>query len=151
VEWVKKIVRGDAALDKLVKAENEKNTGVSQKPESEKIGDREIKSTEGYDLLLQDWSLTRSSSGQHLYVIGQVKNISKKALPQVYAVARFFDGNKKLITYDKQFIELNPILPGQVSPFKITTKNSYEVRKVIVTFTAFAGGSIPHIDQRQLK
>ena len=109
-EWVEKIVRGDSALDEQVRAANAIKTANSTP--STPPADREIKSVPGYDLLLQDWSLTRPSSGQDLYVTGRVKNISQKPLPQVYAATRFFDGNKGFITDEKQLIEQNPIQPG---------------------------------------
>ena len=148
-EWVEKIVRGDSALDEQVRAANAIKTANSAP--STPPADREIKSVPGYDLLLQDWSLTRPSSGQELTVTGQVKNISQKPLPQVYAVVRFFDGNNGFITDEKQFIEQNPIQPGQTSPFRITTKSDPTIRRVTVAFTTVAGGPIPTIDQRQLK
>ena len=73
---------------------------------------------------------------------GQVKNISGEPLRSVTAVATFYDKNGGFITSDDALIDYNPILPGQVSPFKVMATENPAMHKAGVEFKFLLGGTI---------
>jgi hypothetical protein len=75
---------------------------------------------------------------------GRVKNISSQSLENVEAVASFFDNQGVFITSSSAIIEYNPILPGQISNFKVMKTLNPEMKKASIEFKSLLGGSIPH-------
>jgi hypothetical protein len=74
---------------------------------------------------------------------GQVTNISSKALANVIALASFYDADNSFLTSADTLIDYNPILPGQTSPFKVTTNFNPAMKRAGVVFKELAGGTIP--------
>ncbi len=91
-------------------------------------------------LLLIDWSWKQS----HGYAIaeGQVKNISTVPLDNVKAFAEFYTADRKFITSDSSLIEYRPLLPGQISPFKVYASWNPAMSSALVDFKTFSGGPI---------
>jgi len=79
-------------------------------------------------------------------VEGEVKNISGQSLDGVTVVASWYDASGGFITSDWSFIEYQPILPGQTSPFKVMTTKNPAMKKFTINFKEFAGGTIPYKD-----
>lgn len=75
---------------------------------------------------------------------GTVKNISSESLENVVAVVSFFDKKGTFITSSEALIKYNPILPGQISPFKVMKTQNPQMDKAGVEFKFLMGGSIPH-------
>lgn len=73
---------------------------------------------------------------------GVVKNISNKSLKSVSAMVMFYTPSGDVITSDEALIELDPILPGQSSPFKITTTYNPSMSKAYIQFKELFGGTI---------
>lgn len=82
-------------------------------------------------------------------VEGQVKNISGKPLDNVMVVVEWADDNGNFIKSDDALIEYDPILVGQVSPFKSITSYNPAMTKFRVSFKEMFGGTIPTIDTRK--
>jgi hypothetical protein len=73
-----------------------------------------------------------------------VRNISGESLRNVEAVVTFYDKSGGFITSDDAIIEYNPILPGQVSPFKTITTWNPAMHTASIEFKSLMGGTIPH-------
>ena len=74
---------------------------------------------------------------------GQVKNISGKSIESVEAVVTAYTQDGKFVKSDTTLIEYNPIMPGQISPFKVMMKDNPEIKKCKVEFKEFWGSEIP--------
>jgi len=73
---------------------------------------------------------------------GRVKNISNASIKGIQVVVSHLDKDGKFITSDSHFIEYNPILAGQISPFKVMTRYNPAMKKATLDFKKFGGGSI---------
>ena len=73
---------------------------------------------------------------------GQVKNISHSKLDNVQAVATWYDKNGSMITSSNALIEYNPILPGQISPFKVMKTYNPAMEKAGIEFSKLMGGTL---------
>lgn len=96
-------------------------------------------------LVLLDWHW----SSEHGYVIGegQVRNVSGRKLENVQAVATFFTADGALVTSDNALIEYNPLMPGQVSPFKVMARHNPMMEKAGIAFKTFGGQRLEHINK----
>lgn len=78
-----------------------------------------------------------------------MKNISDQPLKNVTAVATWLDKDGGFIKSDNAIIEYNPILPGQISPFKTMSSTNPAMEKYSVGFKTLFGGSLAVDDQRR--
>lgn len=101
-----------------------------------------------YQLELLSSSLTSASEG-YLRTEGQVKNITGQSLENIEAVVQLFDANDEFITSDSAIIDFNPILPGQTSPFQVTTPKNPKIERYSISFKILLGGTIPTKDSRK--
>jgi len=82
------------------------------------------------------------------YVEGRVENLTNKSLEGVKVIAEFFDKNNNFVKSEDTFIDYNPILPNQISPFKIITTSDPAITHCNISFKFFIGGTIDfHIRQ----
>jgi hypothetical protein len=100
------------------------------------------------DLELISWHW--SNSYDYVIAEGQVKNISNKKLERVEALVTFYDVNGNMITSDSSIIQYSPLLPGQVSPFKVMERYNPAMKRASIDFKFLFGGSIPTY-QKQAK
>lgn len=82
--------------------------------------------------------------GEHGFsqVEGRVKNLTGQSLRNVEAVVTWYTATGRFVTSDSAFIEFNPLLPGQISPFKVTTRTNPEMTSFSVEFKHLMGGTI---------
>jgi TPR repeat protein len=92
-------------------------------------------------LKLLDWHLRRESG--FIMAEGQVQNISNNRLQNVTAVVLFKTQSGGLVTSNTALIEYNPIMPGQVSPFKVIETDNPQISNVSMDFKFLLGGTIP--------
>ncbi len=102
--------------------------------------------------LLHPKQLALLSSVTHLdehfaIVQGQVQNISKSSMRRVIAVVSWYTADGSFITSDDAEVDYNPILPGQVSPYKVFSTANPQMEKYIVEFK-FDGAKIAAEDRR---
>lgn len=92
-------------------------------------------------LSLNSWSW----SEQHGFAIaeGEVENISSEQLRSVDAVVSFYSADGEFITSAKNLIEFKPLLPGQISPFKVRCIYNPAMKTAKVDFKELLGGTIP--------
>lgn len=102
-----------------------------------------------YQLALISSRGYESNGGGFHIVEGQVKNISDQPLKNVTAVATWLDKDGGFIKSDNAIIEYNPILPGQISPFKTMSSTNPAMEKYSVGFKTLFGGSLAVDDQRR--
>ncbi|MCF8097998.1 MAG: FxLYD domain-containing protein [Desulfarculaceae bacterium] len=96
---------------------------------------------QGYELLIKSWRWSQTSS-YYVEVTGEVKNISYKRMKNVVAVASFYDKQNNFITSKWTFLEFNPVMPGQTSPFKIMARFNPLMNKCSLRFKYFTGQEI---------
>jgi len=113
---------------------------------------REIRqeTKKNYALELKIFTFQRVSQ-RHVEVKGLVKNISNSKLENVMAVACFYASDGTFITYDKAFIEFNPILPGQTSPFRVLATYNPAMARVEIQFKFSTGEPIPTLYPYELE
>lgn len=91
------------------------------------------------EILSHNWQRTTDA---YVTVLGQVKNVTNEPIESVMVVASFYDKDKNFITYDDALIDYNPIMPGQVSPFKIIVRYNPLMNGYRIEFRTFAGEKI---------
>jgi len=92
------------------------------------------------DLELLDWVWNHEYG--YVTAEGRVKNISGKKLNRVQAIVVWYDKNGQMITYDSSFIEYNPVMPGQISPFKVIERYNPAMARATIEFKYFGGTTI---------
>jgi len=83
-----------------------------------------------------------------LKITGQVKNISGEKLETVNVVVDSYGANGELISSETSFLEYNPLMPGQTSPFTAIVQENPLIKNYKINFKHFAGEQIPHTDSR---
>jgi hypothetical protein len=102
-----------------------------------------------YELALISSRGYESDGGGYHIVEGRVKNVSDQSLKNVAAVATWFDKDGEFIKSDDALVDYNPILPGQISPFKTMSSTNPAMTKYTVEFKTLFGGSLSVDDQRK--
>lgn len=143
LEVYKKLIKLDPSND-LYKR---KVTHYSSKYQKLKLREAREKQKANSDLELLSWHW---SSG-HGYVTaeGQVKNISRKKLERVQAMVTWSDGHGNMITSDDSLIEYDPIMPGQVSPFKVMERYNPQMKSANLEFKFMRGNRIPTYHEKK--
>ena len=110
---------------------------------------RTARAPEGPQLALISSRGYEAEYGGYHYVEGQVENISSVALKNVTAVATWYDKDGDFIKSDDALIDFNPILPGQISPFKTISTGNPAMSRYTVEFKELLGGAISTEDRRK--
>lgn len=100
-------------------------------------------------LELQSYSWSHEDDSNYAYVVGQVKNISKKSYDHVLAVATFTDSKGNFITTEDALIKYNPILPDQVSPFGFNVPWNPAFKTLKVEFRQMMRGNLEHREKKK--
>lgn len=85
-----------------------------------------------YDLEILSWRWNKESG--YVTAEGQVKNISGRKLERVQALVTWYDKNRNMITFGSSFIEYDPILPDQKSPFRVMKRYNPEMKTANIEF-----------------
>lgn len=78
---------------------------------------------------------------------GRVRNISGKSLRNVMAVASYFTKDGTFVKTADALIDFNPVLDGQISPFKTITTDNPAIQRCSVEFKELLGSKIPHYQE----
>jgi DNA-directed RNA polymerase subunit RPC12/RpoP len=91
-------------------------------------------------LILEDWNW----SEQHGYAIaeGEVTNVSSEALEHVQAVVSFYTAEGRFVKSATAIVELDPILPGQTSPFRAGTSSNPAIDHAKINFDRLLGDAV---------
>lgn len=101
----------------------------------------------GADLRLKSWSWREEYS--FAIAEGSVMNVSGRSLENVEAVVTFTTSDGTFITSDDALIEYSPLLPGQTSPWKVTTRWNPQMAKASIEFKTLRGERIGHYEIRR--
>lgn len=132
-----------ALIDSLKRSLNKFEEKTENKIENKK--QREGQQRLGYDLELITWNWGESISGHFIEARGQLKNISQNSMQRVNVLVSFYDSSGNFVTSQSSFIEFDPILPGQISPFNVIASFNPLIKKASIEFKFYLGGSIPTI------
>ncbi|MFC2013404.1 FxLYD domain-containing protein [Chloroflexota bacterium] len=99
--------------------------------------------------ILQLISASHERAYDYVTMSGEVKNISSKNLENVMVVVNYYTDDDTFVKTDEALISYNPILPGQISPFKSITTDNPAIKRYKITFKYFWGGKIPTEDKRK--
>jgi hypothetical protein len=91
------------------------------------------------ELLNWRWS---PQYGSLVIAEGQVKNISGRKLENVQALVTWYDKDRKMVTYNNSLIAYNPLMPGQISPFKVLDKHNSAMERANIEFKYMFGKKI---------
>ncbi len=81
--------------------------------------------------------------GGFAVVEGAVKNVSGENLASVRVFVSFEDRDDNIIATEYSMLPLNPLFPGQASPFRVAARLHPRVDEAKVDFRTFSGQSIP--------
>lgn len=99
------------------------------------------------ELLSYSWS--HESDSDYAYVVGQVKNISKKSYDHVEVVANFSDAEGNFVATEDTLIDYEPLLSDQVSPFKIHVPWNPAFKSVKAEFKQMMRGKLEHREKKK--
>ena len=94
----------------------------------------------GYLLELLSWNW--ESEFEYVTAQGEVRNISSKKLENVQVLVTWFDGQNRMITSNSSLIDYNPIMPGQVSHFKVIEFDDPLMESATIEFKNMSGNVI---------
>jgi hypothetical protein len=102
--------------------------------------EKQQKQKEFSELELLNWRWSKSYS--YAIAEGQIKNISGKKMERVQALVTWYDKNDKMITSETNFTTYNPIMPGQITPFKVMTRHNPSMASATIEFKFLFGNKI---------
>jgi len=83
--------------------------------------------------------------------IGRARNISDETLSDTWVLVQLFDDLEELTTFEETPLAINPLPPGEISPFRVILEGDLFIRKASVAFKNASGEPIPAIDERKKK
>ena len=84
-------------------------------------------------------------------VIGRARNISHETLSDAWVLVQLFDDLDEFISFEETPLAINPLPPGEISPFKVILEGDLLIRRASVAFKNAAGEPIPALDERKKK
>ena len=82
-------------------------------------------------------------------VIGRVKNISDEALNDTWVLIQLFDDFDEFVTFEETPLPINPLPPGEVSPFKVVVEGDFPLKRISLGFKNASGQPIAALDKRK--
>jgi hypothetical protein len=99
-------------------------------------------------IALESSSLSRTANGMW-NVIGRVRNVSEDSLNDTWVLIQLFDDFEKLLTFEQALLPINPIPPGNASPFRLTFEGHLPVKKASIAFKNSSGNPLSAADGRR--
>lgn len=97
---------------------------------------------------LESVSLRRTQSGTW-NVIGRLRNISKESMNDTWVLIQLFNDLEEFLTFEEVPIPINPLPPGDASPFKVVFEGYLPIKRISVAFKNASGSPIPAVDRRK--
>jgi hypothetical protein len=97
---------------------------------------------------LEATSLLRTQSGAW-NVIGRVRNISKESLNDTWVLIQLFNDLEEFLTFEEVPIPINPLPPGEASPFKVVFEGDLPIKRISIALKNSSGSPIPAVDRRK--
>jgi hypothetical protein len=92
--------------------------------------------------------LRRTPSGSW-NVIGRAKNISEESLNDIWVLIQLFDAFDEFLTFEEVPMPVNPLPPGEASPFKAVFEGDLPIKRVSIAFKNSSGSPLPAVDRRE--
>lgn len=82
-------------------------------------------------------------------VIGRARNISAESLTDTWVIIQLFDDFEEFLTFEEVPLPINPLPPGEASPFKVVFEGDLPVKRVSIGFKNSSGTPLPAVDRRE--
>jgi hypothetical protein len=94
-------------------------------------------------------SYLRQTPGGTWSVLGRAVNISDENLDDIWVLIQLFDTFGEFIFFEEAPLPINPLPPGEASPFRVVFEGNLSIKKISVAFKNASGQPIPTIDKRK--
>jgi len=101
-----------------------------------------------HQLALESSYLKKASRGTWS-AIGRAKNISDETLSDTWVLIQLFDAFEEFITFEEAPLTINPLPPGEGSPFKVLFGGDFTIKRISIAFKNASGQPIPAVDKRK--
>jgi len=108
----------------------------------------EFQETGPHRIALESSYLRRTQSGAW-NVIGRVRNISEESLNDTWVLIQLFDDLEEFLAFEEAPIPINPLPPGEASPFKIIFDGNLPIQRVSIAIKNSSGYPLPAADRRR--
>jgi hypothetical protein len=81
-------------------------------------------------------------------VMGRIKNISDETLNDTWVLIQLFEDLGEFIAFEETPLPINPLPPGETSPFKVIFEGDLSIKRISVAFKNASGQPISAVDQR---
>ena len=90
----------------------------------------------------------RRSEGGTWNVIGRARNISEEGLEDTWVLIQLFDDFGEFLIFEEVPLPINPLPPGEASPFRVVLEGDLPINRVSIAFKNSSGLPIPAVDRR---
>jgi len=97
---------------------------------------------------LESSRIWRTSKGTW-NITGRMRNISRENLNNTWVLVQFFENSGTLTTFEEVPLSINPLPPGEASPFRVLFEGDFPIHQVSVAFKSGGGFPIPAEDRRK--
>jgi hypothetical protein len=84
-------------------------------------------------------------------VTGRAKNILDETLNDTWVLVQLFEDFEEFVAFEEAPLPINPLPPGQFSPFKVIFEGNRPITKISIAFKNASGQPIPAVDKRKKK
>jgi len=84
-------------------------------------------------------------------VMGRIKNISDETLNDTWVLIQLFEDLGEFIAFEETPLPINPLPPGETSPFKVIFEGDLSIKRISVAFKNASGQPISAVDQRNMR
>lgn len=156
-----KPVASDAAVAKRIAAEDAAAAKKQQEVEAaaaaqqQKAADAAAEQAarqeacSGVKLVVESWSWSDEDS--FVKATGEVTNVSGESLKSIEAEVSYYTSDGTFVKNDTGFLEYNPVLPGQTTPFSTITTGNPAMSNAKLRFKEFVGGEIVAMNRKEYK
>lgn len=82
-------------------------------------------------------------------VIGRARNISDETLNDTWVLTQLFEDLGEFIAFEETPLPINPLPPGETSPFRVIFEGDFSIKRISVAFKNASGQPIPAVDERK--
>jgi hypothetical protein len=97
---------------------------------------------------LESSHLRRTQSGAW-NVIGRTRNISEESLNDTWVLIQLFDDLGEFLTFEETPLPINPLPPGEASPFRLFFDGDLSIQRVSIAFKNSSGSPLAAADRRR--
>ncbi len=108
----------------------------------------EFQGIASHQIALEASYLRKTESGAW-NVIGRARNISAESLTDTWVIIQLFDDFEEFLTFEEVPLPINPLPPGEASPFKVVFEGDLPVKRVSIGFKNSSGTPLPAVDRRE--